>query len=48
VVFDNPLTFFRQSARWQEWPGAGTSASETPFSRSSHTSAKKVKASKGR
>jgi predicted metal-dependent TIM-barrel fold hydrolase len=20
VVFENPLTFFRQSARWQEWP----------------------------
>ena len=20
VVYDNPLTFFRQCARWQEWP----------------------------
>lgn len=22
LVFDNPLAFFRQSRRWQEWPGA--------------------------
>src|SRR6516225_6470626 len=26
VVYENPLTFFRQSARWQEWPEFTTKA----------------------
>ena len=21
IVYENPLTFFRQSQRWQDWPG---------------------------
>jgi predicted metal-dependent TIM-barrel fold hydrolase len=26
VVYDNPLAFWRQSSRWQEWPATGTEA----------------------
>ena len=30
VVYDNPLAFWRQSARWQEWqPGEATTAAPT-------------------
>lgn len=29
VVYDNPLAFWRQSARWQEWPGAETNGHVT-------------------
>jgi len=30
VVYDNPLTFFRQCARWQEWSPSGPEQKSTP------------------
>jgi hypothetical protein len=36
VVYENPLTFFRQCKRWQEWPEEAERASATGNGATTH------------
>jgi len=38
VVYDNPLSFWRQCARWQEWTPAKAGANGSSFSRDAERS----------